>query len=61
MDAEVRKVTVSLAERDGRTEMMFHQGIFTSLEARDGHGHGWNSCFERLTELLRAVEPQAVL
>lgn len=54
-------VTVMLAERDGRTEMMFHQGIFSSVEARDGHGHGWSSCFERLTELLRAVEPEAVL
>ena len=54
-------VTVMLAEHDGRTEMMFHQGIFTSVEARDGHGHGWSSCFERLTELLRAVEPEAVL
>jgi uncharacterized protein YndB with AHSA1/START domain len=54
-------VTVSLAERDGRTEMMFHQGIFASVAAREGHQHGWSSCFERLTELLRAVEPEAVL
>jgi len=54
-------VTVSLAERDGRTEMAFHQGIFSSVEAREGHGQGWSSCFERLTELLRAIEPEAVL
>jgi uncharacterized protein YndB with AHSA1/START domain len=54
-------VTVSLAERDGRTEMLFHQGIFSSVAAREGHGQGWSSCFERLTELLRAIEPEAVL
>jgi uncharacterized protein YndB with AHSA1/START domain len=54
-------ITVSLTERDGRTEMMFHQGIFTSVEARDGHEHGWSSCFERLTELLKGVAPEATL
>jgi len=45
-------VTVSLAERDGCTAMLFQQGIFASVEARDGHGQGWGSCFERLAELL---------
>ena len=45
-------VTVSLSERDGRTEMSFHQGIFASVEARDGHEQGWGGCFERLAELL---------
>jgi len=46
-------VTVTLAERDGRTEMTFHQGLFASVEARIGHEQGWTSCFERLVELLR--------
>jgi uncharacterized protein YndB with AHSA1/START domain len=45
-------VTVTLSERDGRTEMSFHQGIFAAVEARDGHAQGWGSCFERLAELL---------
>jgi uncharacterized protein YndB with AHSA1/START domain len=45
-------VTVTLAERDGRTEMRFHQALFVSVEARDGHEQGWTSCFERLAELL---------
>ena len=48
-------VTVTLAERDGRTEMTFHQGIFASVAARDGHQQGWSSCFERLAELLAAL------
>jgi len=45
-------VTVILAERGGRTEMMFHQGLFASIAARDGHEQGWTSCFEQLAELL---------
>jgi uncharacterized protein YndB with AHSA1/START domain len=48
-------VTVTLAERNGRTEMTFHQGIFASVGARDGHQQGWTSCFERLAELLAAL------
>jgi uncharacterized protein YndB with AHSA1/START domain len=46
-------VTVTLTEHDGRTEMMFHQGIFTSVAAREGHEQGWQGCFERLEELLQ--------
>jgi uncharacterized protein YndB with AHSA1/START domain len=46
-------VTVTLTEHDGRTEMMFRQGIFASVAAREGHEQGWQSCFERLEELLQ--------
>jgi uncharacterized protein YndB with AHSA1/START domain len=45
-------VTVTLVERDGRTEMLFHQGRFDSIASRDGHEQGWTSCFEQLAELL---------
>ena len=45
-------VTVTLTERDGRTEMRFHQALFASVEACTGHEQGWTSCFERLAELL---------
>jgi len=45
-------VTVTLADRDGRTEMLFHQALFASVEARDGHEQGWTNCFELLAELL---------
>ena len=48
-------VTVTLTEHHGRTEMMFHQGIFASVAAREGHEQGWQSCFERLAELLRGA------
>ena len=48
-------VTVTLAERNGRTEMTFHQGNFESVASRDGHEQGWNSCFELLAELLATL------
>ena len=52
-------VTVTLAERNGRTEMTFHQGNFASVASRDGHAQGWSSCFERLAELLSALPGEA--
>jgi uncharacterized protein YndB with AHSA1/START domain len=52
-------VTVTLAERNGRTEMTFHQGIFDSVASRDGHEEGWNSCFELLAELLATLPRDA--
>ncbi|MBV9724498.1 MAG: SRPBCC domain-containing protein [Gammaproteobacteria bacterium] len=52
-------VTVTLSERDGRTEMSFHQGIFASVQERDGHAQGWGSCFERLGELLERSRREA--
>ena len=54
-------VTVVLTERDGRTEMRFHQGIFESVSSRDGHEQGWMSCFERLAELLARLPHDAAL
>jgi uncharacterized protein YndB with AHSA1/START domain len=53
-------VTVTLTEHDGRTEMMFHQGLFASVAAREGHEQGWQSCFERLAELLHGEHRVAV-
>jgi len=49
-------VTVTFAEREGRTEMRLHQALFVSVEARDGHEQGWTSCFDRLAELLSTAE-----
>ena len=52
-------VTVTLTERNGRTDMTFHQGLFESVTARDGHEQGWTSCFERLGELLARLQGSA--
>ncbi len=40
--------TVRFADRDGKTEVTFEQGIFKSQESRDGHYGGWNQCLDRL-------------
>lgn len=45
-------VTVTLVERNGKTEMTFKQGIFDSVESRDGHKGGWTECFDRLEALI---------
>ena len=52
-------VTVTLLERNGRTEMTLHQGVFESVSSRDGHEQGWSSCFERLAELLARLPRDA--
>jgi uncharacterized protein YndB with AHSA1/START domain len=45
-------VTVTLTEREGKTEMSFRQTGFDSVESRDGHAGGWNECFDKLDDLL---------
>jgi uncharacterized protein YndB with AHSA1/START domain len=45
-------VTVTFAERDGKTEMTFHQEVFDTMANRDGHQGGWTSAFDRLEEHL---------
>jgi uncharacterized protein YndB with AHSA1/START domain len=40
-------VTVTLAERDGRTIQTFHQTPFTTIAIRDSHVGGWNSLFNK--------------
>jgi uncharacterized protein YndB with AHSA1/START domain len=45
-------VTLRFTERDGRTEMHFHQAPFISSSERDGHGWGWNSSFDLLARYL---------
>ena len=52
-------VTVTLRERNGQTEMTFHQGNFESPGARDAHAEGWASCFERLAELMPVLRHDA--
>ncbi len=41
-------VTVSFAERDGRTELRFRQTGFSTAATRDGHRSGWKHCFDKL-------------
>jgi len=45
-------VTVIFEDQGDKTRMTFRQAYFESVEDRDGHGGGWNECFDRLTDLL---------
>ncbi len=47
-------ITVTFAERDGKTEMTFRQARFASVEARNGHAGGWGECFDKLQNYLLA-------
>lgn len=46
-------VTVTLDDRDGKTEMTFHQAIFRTVESRDGHVEGWRESFTDLAAYLK--------
>ncbi|WP_146909385.1 SRPBCC family protein [Arenimonas daejeonensis] len=45
-------ITVRFEEIGGKTRMHFHQVRFVSVAERDDHRGGWNSCFNRLQEML---------
>lgn len=45
-------VTVIFEDEGDKTRMTFRQAYFESGEDRDGHGGGWNECFDRLVDLL---------
>ena len=48
-------VTVTLVERDGKTEMTFRQAEFESTGERDGHRGGWTECFEKLAGYVKTL------
>jgi uncharacterized protein YndB with AHSA1/START domain len=52
-------VSVSFVERgSSRTEMRFHQALFETEAARDGHRSGWSSSFDRLEQHLSRTTPK---
>jgi uncharacterized protein YndB with AHSA1/START domain len=48
-------VTVTFAERDGKTEMTLRQSGFKSAESRDGHRMGWTSALDVLADYLKTL------
>ncbi len=45
-------LTVTLAERDGATELTLHQAAFTDVQDRDNHHHGWSESLDRLADRI---------
>jgi uncharacterized protein YndB with AHSA1/START domain len=48
-------ITITLADLGDKTRLTLRQGTFESVEARNDHGNGWRSSFERLAEYLAAA------
>ena len=47
-------VSITFAERNGKTHMTFRQIPFQSDGERDGHREGWTSTFDRLDDYFQA-------
>jgi uncharacterized protein YndB with AHSA1/START domain len=47
-------VTITFAERGGKTELTLHQVTFPSREFRDSHVQGWSGALRRLAAHLGA-------
>jgi len=52
-------ITVTFTERGNKTAMTFRQEFFLTTAERDGHSKGWNSTFDKLTELVQMEARQA--
>jgi uncharacterized protein YndB with AHSA1/START domain len=48
-------ITVTFADEQGKTRMVFHQEVFDTVANRDGHRGGWSSSFDRLEEYVAAT------
>lgn len=48
-------VTVRFTAEGDKTRMHFHQAVFESVESRDGHAEGWESCFRLLDAYLQEL------
>jgi glutathione S-transferase len=54
-------IEVRLASKDGGTELQMRHSGFAAALARDAHQGGWNSVFNRLSDLLDAEGTAATL
>jgi uncharacterized protein YndB with AHSA1/START domain len=45
-------VTITLTERDGKTELTLRQTGFPSVESRNGHKYGWSSALDVMADYL---------
>jgi len=52
-------VTVTFADRDGKTELTFHQSGFVTDASRDGHLDGWRETLDDLAGRLARLEGES--
>ncbi|HXQ51526.1 MAG TPA: SRPBCC domain-containing protein [Stellaceae bacterium] len=46
-------VTITLRALGNRTELTLRHERFDTKKSRDSHDHGWNGCFDKLTQYLK--------
>ena len=46
------QVTITLEEKDGKTELTLFQEGFPNVENRDHHNEGWTACFDNIVALM---------
>jgi uncharacterized protein YndB with AHSA1/START domain len=52
-------VTITFADRGGKTELTLRQTGLVSPASREGHEKGWGSTFDRLAGYLPTAKPEA--
>jgi uncharacterized protein YndB with AHSA1/START domain len=45
-------ISIDLADAGDKTDLIFTQSGFATVESRDGHGEGWNAAIDRLVPAL---------
>lgn len=53
-------ITVTFADRDGKTLQSFHQTPFSSVESRDSHVGGWDESFDREQDYVERLAKEFV-
>jgi uncharacterized protein YndB with AHSA1/START domain len=48
-------VTITFADKNGKTEMHFHQALFDATADRDSHNEGWSESFDLLAGYLKKL------
>jgi uncharacterized protein YndB with AHSA1/START domain len=46
-------VTLTFADRNGKTEMTLRHEGFESVQSRDSHDHGWSGSFDKLADAVK--------
>ena len=53
-------VTVTFVQKNGKTVQSFHQTPFLTVDSRDSHIGGWNSCFNREEAYVEMLAKEGV-
>lgn len=52
-------IVVQFEPVDGKTRVTMRQGVFATVEGRNGHNEGWLECFDQLGTYVRKLQEDA--